>query len=159
MICRPPDDNRGHEPFPVHVERVLSPSRGPSGPPRRDNGMRPLPRCSHGRPWQQLVADAEGGDVTRGKMFGSEGLRTGTKFFAIWWHEQLVVKLPPARLTELVEAGDGAAVRADGGPPDERLDPARRLGRVATRWSRRRGRSSPPRTRGDGAGRAGDPVT
>ena len=57
--------------------------------------------------WEQLVADAEGGGVTRGKMFGSEGLRTGTKFFAIWWHEQLVVKLPPARLTELVDAGAG----------------------------------------------------
>ena len=55
--------------------------------------------------WEQLVADVEGGDVTRGKMFGSAGLRTGTKFFAVWWQEQLVVKLPPARLTELVEAG------------------------------------------------------
>jgi TfoX/Sxy family transcriptional regulator of competence genes len=57
--------------------------------------------------WQELVERAEGGAVTRGKMFGSEGLRTGTKFFAVWWHEQLVVKLPPARLTELVDAGDG----------------------------------------------------
>ena len=57
--------------------------------------------------WQQLVADAEGGNVTAGKMFGSAGLRTGTKFFAVWWHDQLVVKLPPARLTELVEGGHG----------------------------------------------------
>ena len=57
--------------------------------------------------WQQLVADTEGGEVTPGKMFGSEGLRTGRKFFAIWWHEQLVVKLPADRLQELVAAGDG----------------------------------------------------
>ena len=57
--------------------------------------------------WQELVETAEGGSVTQGTMFGSRGLRTGTKFFAIWWHDQLVVKLPPARLTELVEAGDG----------------------------------------------------
>ncbi|TFV88219.1 TfoX/Sxy family protein [Blastococcus sp. CT_GayMR16] len=57
--------------------------------------------------WLDLVEAAEGGHVTQGTMFGSKGLRTGTKFFAIWWHEQLVVKLPPARLTELVEAGDG----------------------------------------------------
>ena len=57
--------------------------------------------------WEQLGADTEGGDVTRGKMFGSEGLRTGTKFFAIWWQDQLVVKLPPARLTELVDSGNG----------------------------------------------------
>jgi TfoX/Sxy family transcriptional regulator of competence genes len=57
--------------------------------------------------WEQLVADAEGGEVTRGSMFGSQGLRTGKKFFAIWWHDQLVVKLPPARLTELVSSGGG----------------------------------------------------
>ncbi|HLM07435.1 MAG TPA: TfoX/Sxy family protein [Blastococcus sp.] len=57
--------------------------------------------------WEDLAGGAVGGPVTRGTMFGSQGLRTGTKFFAIWWHEHLVVKLPPARLTELVEAGDG----------------------------------------------------
>jgi len=57
--------------------------------------------------WHDLVETAEGGAVTQGTMFGCKGLRTGTKFFAIRWHEQLVVKLPPARLTELVEAGDG----------------------------------------------------
>jgi hypothetical protein len=57
--------------------------------------------------WQQLVADTEGNDVSRGKMFGSEGLRTGTKFFAIWWHERLVLKLPADRLQELVAADHG----------------------------------------------------
>lgn len=55
--------------------------------------------------WQALVERTRGGDVTPGKMFGSEGLRTGRKFFAIWWHEQLVVKLPADRLQELVAAG------------------------------------------------------
>jgi hypothetical protein len=40
-------------------------------------------------------------------MFGCQGLRTGRKFFAIWWHEQLVVKLPADRLQELVDAGRG----------------------------------------------------
>lgn len=58
--------------------------------------------------WERLVADAEGGDVTAGTMFGSRGLRTGRKFFAVWWHEQLVVKLPPDRLTALVQAGEGS---------------------------------------------------
>src|SRR3954463_4097264 len=104
--------------------------------------------------WHDLVETAEGGAVTQGTMFGSKGLRTGTKFFAIRWHEQLVVKLPPARLTELVEAGDGepfeplggrggggAAVRTHGGPPDERLDPARGLGGLAA------GRRGGPRLR------------
>lgn len=55
--------------------------------------------------WEELVAGAEGGAVTRGSMFGSQGLRTGTKFFALWWHEQLVLKLPPERSRELVDAG------------------------------------------------------
>jgi TfoX/Sxy family transcriptional regulator of competence genes len=55
--------------------------------------------------WEDLVERTRGGDVTPGKMFGSTGLRTGKKFFAIWWHEQLVVKLPADRLEELVAAG------------------------------------------------------
>ena len=57
--------------------------------------------------WQDLVERFEGGDVSRGTMFGSQGLRTGKKFFAIWWNDQLVVKLPPARLQELMASGEG----------------------------------------------------
>ena len=55
--------------------------------------------------WQQLVERSVGGPVTEGTMFGSKGLRTGKKFFAVWWHEKLVTKLPPARLEELVSGG------------------------------------------------------
>jgi len=55
--------------------------------------------------WRELVEGAEGGPVSRGSMFGSQGLRTGRKFFAVWWHEQLVLKLPPERLRELVDGG------------------------------------------------------
>ena len=55
--------------------------------------------------WEELVAAAEGGSVSRGSMFGSQGLRTGKKFFAVWWHEQLVLKLPQERLRELIEGG------------------------------------------------------
>ena len=55
--------------------------------------------------WEELVEGAEGGPVTRGSMFGSQGLRTGKKFFAVWWHEQLVLKHPPDRSQELVRAG------------------------------------------------------
>ena len=57
--------------------------------------------------WQDLMDRTQGGPVTRGTMFGSQGLRTGTKYFAIWWHEQLVVKLPADRLEELVASGGG----------------------------------------------------
>jgi TfoX/Sxy family transcriptional regulator of competence genes len=55
--------------------------------------------------WQDLVEQSVRGDVTQGTMFGSKGLRTGRKYFAVWWHEQLVAKLPPQRLQELVSAG------------------------------------------------------
>ncbi|MCW2578188.1 MAG: hypothetical protein JWR66_4218 [Modestobacter sp.] len=55
--------------------------------------------------WEALVEQAEGGPVSRGSMFGSQGLRTGRKFFAVWWHDQLVLKLPPDRLQQLVTAG------------------------------------------------------
>jgi TfoX N-terminal domain len=57
--------------------------------------------------WQELVDRFVDGDVTPGHMFGCAGLRTGRRFFAIRWDEQLVAKLPPARLAALVEAGDG----------------------------------------------------
>jgi len=57
--------------------------------------------------WAELVDRFVDGDVTPGHMFGCAGLRTGRRFFAIRWHEQLVVKLPPTRLAQLVEAGDG----------------------------------------------------
>ena len=55
--------------------------------------------------WQDLVEQSVHDDVTQGTMFGSKGLRTGRKYFAVWWHEQLVTKLPPERLQELVSAG------------------------------------------------------
>ena len=55
--------------------------------------------------WQQLVEGSLGGPVTLGTMFGCRGLRTGRKFYAIWWHDQLVAKLPADRRQELVDAG------------------------------------------------------
>lgn len=55
--------------------------------------------------WDDLVERTRGGDVTPGTMFGSAGLRTGKKFFAIRWHDRLVVKLPADRFRELVDAG------------------------------------------------------
>jgi len=65
------------------------------------------PACVANERWENLAEGSVGGAVTRGTMFGSQGLRTGTKFFAVWWHDRLVVKLPPARLDELVAAGAG----------------------------------------------------
>jgi len=65
--------------------------------------------------WEELVAAAEGGPVSRGSMFGSQGLRTGTKFFAIWWREQLVLKLPPPRQESLLAAGQAVPFEPMGG--------------------------------------------
>ena len=56
--------------------------------------------------WDELVERSVGGPVSRGSMFGSQGLRTGTKFFALWWQEQLVLKPSPDRVQELVAAGE-----------------------------------------------------
>ncbi|UOY01109.1 TfoX/Sxy family protein [Blastococcus sp. PRF04-17] len=67
--------------------------------------------------WPDLVERMRGGDVTPGKMFGSEGLRTGRKFFALWWRDHLVVKLPPARLQELVTAGQAEVFEPMEGRP------------------------------------------
>jgi TfoX/Sxy family transcriptional regulator of competence genes len=55
--------------------------------------------------WDELVDNAVGGPVTPGSMFGSAGLRTGKKFFAVWWHEQLVLKVPGERAAALAAAG------------------------------------------------------
>jgi TfoX/Sxy family transcriptional regulator of competence genes len=65
--------------------------------------------------WEELVAGAEGGPVSRGSMFGSQGLRTGTKFFAIWWHEQLVLKLSPTTQDELLARGQAVPFEPMGG--------------------------------------------
>ena len=59
--------------------------------------------------WDELADGAvdgcADGAVSRGRMFGSQGLRTGRRFFAIWWQERLVLKLPPDRRDGLVAEG------------------------------------------------------
>ncbi|TFV53519.1 hypothetical protein [Blastococcus sp. TF02A-35] len=57
--------------------------------------------------WEDLVDRFTDGEVTRGHMFGCQGLRTGRRFFTIRWEGQLVLKLPPTRLARLVEDGAG----------------------------------------------------
>lgn len=46
-------------------------------------------------------------DVSTGKMFGSIGLKTNGKVFAMLVKDKLVVKLPKTRVDELVTAGRG----------------------------------------------------
>jgi len=55
--------------------------------------------------FDELVEDSVGGPVTTGVMFGARGLRTGTRFFAVWWGDRLLVKLPSERIADLHVAG------------------------------------------------------
>lgn len=69
--------------------------------------------------WEDLVERTCDGDVTSGSMFGCQGLRTGRSFFAIWWTEQLVVKLPAERLQRLVASGQAEPFEP---MPDRRMN-------------------------------------
>jgi TfoX/Sxy family transcriptional regulator of competence genes len=64
---------------------------------------------------------AEDAALERARMMGSEGLKTGGKFFAMVSRGELVVKLPRERVDELVEAGAG-----------HRFDPGH--GRLMKEW-------------------------
>jgi TfoX/Sxy family transcriptional regulator of competence genes len=63
----------------------------------------------------------EDDSVEQTRMMGSEGLKTGGKFFAMVSRGELVVKLPRERVDELVEAGAG-----------HRFDPGH--GRLMKEW-------------------------
>jgi hypothetical protein len=67
--------------------------------------------------WLDLVRRSVGGPITEGTMFGAKGLRTGRRFFALWWHERLVAKLPPERLSALVDAGQAEQFEPMAGRP------------------------------------------
>jgi hypothetical protein len=64
----------------------------------------------------RLVAENPGLDTAR--MFGSSGLRTESgKFAGFARGEELVVKLPADRVSELLESGEGSVFDAGRGRP------------------------------------------
>jgi TfoX/Sxy family transcriptional regulator of competence genes len=68
----------------------------------------------------QAVVDAFAGDgeVSGGRMFASYGLKVRGKFFAFAKDGAMVVKLPRARVDELIAAGRGQIfTRGDRGVP------------------------------------------
>ena len=77
-----------------------------------------------------------GGDRRR---FGSDALKAGTSIFAMLTGEELVLKLPRARVTELVANGEGRPFDAGKGTPmkewvvvvDDDLDTWRELAEEA----------------------------
>jgi hypothetical protein len=78
--------------------------------------------------WERLVADMlADGTATYGnkggprRAFGSTSLKTDDRIFAMLVKGRLVVKLPAARVSQLVEEGAG-----------ERFDPGK--GRVQKEW-------------------------
>lgn len=61
------------------------------------------------RRFNDLASELLAGDATveRGKMLHAPGLRTGGKFFAFMSANDIVVKLPAARVQELIASGAG----------------------------------------------------
>ncbi len=87
-------------------------SEAPERRARRRQGQRLLDR---------LAADYLGrAGVDNGSMFGSTGLRAGGKFFAFVGADGgLIVKVPAARATALVAAGEATPVRVGRNPMRE----------------------------------------
>jgi hypothetical protein len=74
--------------------------------------------------FEELVAEYAGvpdivppGSGSAGSGFGSHALRYRRKIFAMLVRGQLVVKLPKARVDELVGAGEGVRFDANKGTP------------------------------------------
>ena len=80
----------------------------------RQGGTSPADRFA------DLVDELVGDDVTPptgGRGFGRSALRCGGKIFAMLVRAELVVKLPRARVDELVEVGEGERFDANKGTP------------------------------------------
>jgi len=55
--------------------------------------------------------------VERGKIFHSQGVSVGGKFFAFVRGDEIVAKLPASRVAELVASGEGGPFDAGKGKP------------------------------------------
>jgi hypothetical protein len=55
--------------------------------------------------------------VERGKIFHSQGVSVGGKFFAFVRGDEIVAKLPAARVAELIAGGEGEPFDAGKGKP------------------------------------------
>ena len=84
-----------------------------------------LLRALAGRPRFAAIVDAYVVAQTGGgrRAFGKNALKVDGRIFALFTHGTLVVKLPRARVDELVGVGTG-----------KRFDPGRGRGRVMTEW-------------------------
>jgi hypothetical protein len=55
--------------------------------------------------------------VTVNSGRGSQGIKYGSKMFVMFYQGQLLVQLPPARVAELIESGEGVAHDPGTGKP------------------------------------------
>jgi TfoX/Sxy family transcriptional regulator of competence genes len=75
--------------------------------------------------------------VSRGPMFGSEGLMANGKFFAFVGRSgDLVLKLSETQTTALVEAGEATAVRAGRNPTREWVNVPMAADGKTDRWQK-----------------------
>lgn len=66
--------------------------------------------------WDEAASFQAAGQLEEGTMFGNRCLRAGKEFVAMPGHKSdgMIVKLPAARVTELIDAGRGTPVAPAG---------------------------------------------
>ena len=95
-------------------------------------------------PYVELKAyfdSVEGAEVNRGT--GSQGIKHGKKMFAMFLKGDLLVQLPPARVAEVIPAGERVATRKIGlrysvaeSSPQRSMNAAKVAGSICGGWSR-----------------------
>jgi len=102
-----------------------------------EDGDRRARRAAAQEVFDVLAADyADLPGVGRARMFGSNGLRVGDRFFAFVGSDgELIVKLPAERAGALVDAGEASQVRIGRNPAREWVDLPRPAGHeVPEQW-------------------------
>jgi hypothetical protein len=124
---------RASAPRPSAAAKPFTKPRKRGEPPIEEGDPRieELLRAFEGRPKLAPIARAfKESKKTGGRKFGSNGLKVGTKLFALFAQGTLVVKLPSERVSALVAAGVGTP-----------FDPGR--GRLMKEWLKVTGKGAP----------------
>src|SRR5438034_6555545 len=91
--------------------------------------------------------------ITQMVMFGSPGLRIAGKVFTFLWKGHLVLKLPGARVQQLIDSGDAKLFDPGHGRGAKSGFRSGRVGSASgPAWPKRQGNSSPASLQEKGAG-------